>query len=198
MDKKQIQEERMKGYFIESAKNLLKGEGLRSISVRHVADHAGYSYATLYNYFKDLNELIFICVGDFQQEAEEFIARKTEKTAPGKERIQAIAQAYIDYFIEYPGVYELFFLERMRDFNSKKEISELIYTFLDRLCADDWAEAVKQGVYTEERTELLKAQLRFSLAGMLLYYENRLQPDNYEAFVKQARQQIEAILEARG
>ena len=55
MKNKIIQEQRIKGYVIQAAKEILKGEGLKSISVRNIADQAGYSYATLYNYFKDIN-----------------------------------------------------------------------------------------------------------------------------------------------
>ena len=78
MDKKEIQERRMKGYFIDATKELLKGEGLSAVSVRSVADKAGYSYATLYNYFKDLNDLIFECVRDFQTEWECFFSIRTD------------------------------------------------------------------------------------------------------------------------
>ncbi len=34
---KQIQEERIKGYFIEATKKILKGEGLRSVNVRNIS-----------------------------------------------------------------------------------------------------------------------------------------------------------------
>ncbi|MBN2263533.1 MAG: TetR/AcrR family transcriptional regulator, partial [Prolixibacteraceae bacterium] len=66
MKNKQIQEERMKGYFVQAAKDILKSEGIKAISVRNIADRAGYSYTTLYNYFKDVNDLVFECVNDFQ------------------------------------------------------------------------------------------------------------------------------------
>ena len=65
MKNKELQEKRMKGYFIQATKDILKGEGLKGISVRNIADQAGYSYATLYNYFKDINDLVFVCVNDF-------------------------------------------------------------------------------------------------------------------------------------
>ncbi len=71
MERKQIQEQRIKNYFIQATKDLLKGEGLRTVSVRNIADRAGYSYATLYNYFKDVKDLVFECVKDFQEECEE-------------------------------------------------------------------------------------------------------------------------------
>ena len=63
MDKKSILEQRMKGYFIQAAMEILRGEGIKDLSVRNVAEKAGYSYATLYNYFKDLNELLSLCIG---------------------------------------------------------------------------------------------------------------------------------------
>ena len=57
MKNKELQEQRMKGYFLQATKDMLKSEGLKSVNVRAIADRAGYSYATLYNYFKDINDL---------------------------------------------------------------------------------------------------------------------------------------------
>lgn len=184
----------MRGYFIDSAKNLLKGEGLKSISVRNVAHHAGYSYATLYHYFKDLNELIFVCVEDFQKEAEEFIARKTKKEPSGKARLKATILAYAEYFIEYPGVFELFFLERMGDIGNKSKTADLIYTFLDRVCEESWNDCLKAGDFTPEQVSKKREQLRFGVMGMLLFYENRMSPDNYIDFMAQAKNMIDDIV----
>jgi len=86
VERKEIQEQRMKGYFIQATKDILKGEGLRAISVRNIADRAGYSYATLYNYFSDVKDLIFECVKDFQDEAREFIAAETKNSEPGLDK----------------------------------------------------------------------------------------------------------------
>jgi len=105
MGNKEIQEQRMKNYFIQATKEILKGEGLKCISVRNVADRAGYSYATLYNYFKDIKDLIFECVVDFQQECEEFVKAESKKSSAGKEKIKAVTTAYIKYFIQYPGIF---------------------------------------------------------------------------------------------
>jgi len=194
MDRKQIQDERMRGYFIDSAKNLIKGEGLRSISARHVADHAGYSYATLYNYFKDINDLIFRCVEDFSGEAENFIQSKVKDITPGKNRIKATAKAYLEYFTEYPGVFELFFLEKMGNFGNRKETAGLITGLFARLCAEDagiWAaeEGLKQ-----ERVEETIDRLNSTMAGMLLLYENRMKPDKYSDFINTAAKYLDEML----
>ena len=49
---KDIQTERLLRYFLDAAKNIIKSEGLDALTVRSVADKAGYSYGTLYNYYK--------------------------------------------------------------------------------------------------------------------------------------------------
>ena len=194
MEKKAIQEQRTKGYFIDAAKALLKGEGLSAVSVRSVSDKAGYSYATLYNYFKDLNELIFECVRDFQAECETAVISQVGKSEQGKSKIKATVMAYVQYFTEYPGIFELFFLERMRKIGNKQSISELIYTFLDKLCDPHWDYCIAQKIYSRESAEKKKLQLRFCVMGMLLFYQNRFQPENYNDFVKLLDNQVEEII----
>jgi AcrR family transcriptional regulator len=105
MSNKEIQEQRMRGYFIQATKEILRGEGLRNVSVRNIAERAGYSYATLYNYFKDIKDLIFECVKDFQAECEDHVRRETKNSARGKEKIEAIVKAYVKYFVQYPGIF---------------------------------------------------------------------------------------------
>lgn len=194
MDKKQIQEQRMKGYFIDATKELLRGEGLSSVNVRNVADKAGYSFATLYNYFNDLNDLIFECVKDFQSECESTVNSKIKKSDQGKDKIRATVVAYVQYFTEYPGVFELFFLERMGNIGNKQSISELIYTFLDRLCQPHWEYCIAQHIYDKESVEKKTQQLRFCVMGMLLFYQNRFQPDNYNEFMALLNNQVNEII----
>ena len=182
MRNRQIQEERIKTYFLDAAKNLLRAEGLKGVSVRNVAYRAGYSYATLYNYFKDINDLLFRCVEDFCQEVGDFVAARTEGGAPGREGLRRTARAYVEYFVEYPGVFELFFLERLGGFGDRTETAALITGLLGRLCEPRLAECIADGTYTAGEAAAVEEGLRCMLPGMLLLYENRLAPDNYEEF----------------
>lgn len=59
MSNKTIQRNRMLRYFVESALQIIEKEGLEGITIRKVADIAGYNSATLYNYFDSLNHLIY-------------------------------------------------------------------------------------------------------------------------------------------
>jgi len=191
MGNKQIQEQRMKGYFIQATKEILKAEGLKSISVRNIAERAGYSYATLYNYFKDVKELIFLCVKDFQGEIETSITEKVTGILPGKERLRVISMSYLNYFLEYPGIFELFYLERMSDISSNDEATQLIVSFLDRLSDEDW-----KVIEPENNVrDLRKRELNYTITGLLLFYLNRREPASYQEFIERANKQLSFLID---
>lgn len=190
MTKNEIQEQRMKGYFIQATKELLKGEGLKSVSVRNIADQAGYSYATLYNYFKDVKDLIFECVKDFQEECEQQVLADTNEMPHGFEKMKAILKSYIRYFVQYPGIFELFFLEKAGDIGSKQPTLQLIYSFTDKVCSDEWEFCLSQNIVTPEKAAFMKDEIRFAVAGMLLFYLNRRLPENYADFMAKVDEQL--------
>lgn len=195
MGNKEIQEQRMKGYFIQAAKEILSGEGLRNISVRNIAERAGYSYATLYNYFKDVKDLIFECVRDFQTECEEYVRKETKNNARGKEKIEAIVRAYVKYFVQYPGIFELFFLEKINDIGSKEVTIDLICNFLDRLCAEEWDYCVSKKVYSPKAASIKRKQIIYTTSGLLLLYINRRYPPAYRDFLNTLDEQLDAVSE---
>jgi AcrR family transcriptional regulator len=194
MKNKEIQEQRMRGYFMQATKELLKGEGLKSLNVRAIADQAGYSFATLYNYFKDVKELVFLCVNDFQDECTSEINLKVKKVPQGSERIKAITKAYVLYFVQYPSIFNLFFIEKLGDIGQKLPTAELIFNFLDRLCEVDWEYCIKYQNADKNEIELLKQELNYATAGMLLFYINRIQPANYTEFIEIADKQLDRII----
>ncbi|WP_139751652.1 TetR/AcrR family transcriptional regulator [Clostridioides difficile] len=58
MTNKELQKKRILMYFIEAAQNIMENEGIENITLRKVADIAGYNSSTLYKYFKNLDHLI--------------------------------------------------------------------------------------------------------------------------------------------
>ena len=115
MRNKEIQEERVRDYFIQAANEILRGEGISNLSVRNVAEKAGYSYATLYNYFKNIDELLSVCIFDFIEEGKEFILDETKNIPKGKDKLEAIIKSYIKFFIQYPGIFELFYIAPLKN-----------------------------------------------------------------------------------
>lgn len=191
---KEIQDKRMRGYFVEATKKILKGEGLKSISVRNVANEAGYSYATLYNYFKDVKELVFECIKDFEIECEETIKRETSKSRRGIPKIKAIVQSYMKFFVQYPGIFELFYLEKINVLGYKNPSINLVYSLLDSLSEKEWDYCIAKKIYSKKEVETKKELLKNTSVGVLLFYLNRFNPNNYKDFTDLTNRQLNAIL----
>lgn len=194
MTRKEIQEQRMKNYFIQATKEILKGEGLKSLSVRSIAEKAGYSFATIYNYFKDVKELIFFCVKDFQSECEDYITDTTKDVERGELKIKAIATSYVAYFVQYPSVFEIFFIEKFPPSNGNLETSELIVSFLDKLCSEEFEYCISNNEYTIEETETITKELSTATLGILILYLNRNYPSTYTDFNKNLKLQLDRIM----
>ena len=194
MKNKEIQEKRMKEYFIQATKDILKGEGIKSLSVRNIADQAGYSYATLYNYFKDVNDLVFLCVNDFQEECKEFVSDQVKSYPEGIERLKASVIGYISFFVEYPGIFDLFYLAKVGDFGNKQTIISVINNSLDDVCESEWNYCVNNNLLSAEKVENIKPQLKYTVVGLLLFYLNRITPNAYPEFMEQVNKRIDFLL----
>lgn len=183
----------MRGYFIDATRTILKGEGIHAVSVRNVAQIAGYSYATLYNYFKDIKELVFECVCGFQDECKDFVEKQTGNEEPGLRRIRGIAISYMKYFVEYPGIFELFYIENHSTNSPKHNSDELINNFLERLCEDDWNHLILQGMISIDKKEELVRQLKYLTVGMMVFYLHKREKMEYQEFFNSAHRQISAL-----
>ncbi len=195
MDRKEIQEQRMKQYFIQATKEILRSEGLKNVSVRNIAEKAGYSYATLYNYFKDAKDLVFECVRDFQQECREFIESEIDGANEGTERIRSINLAYVKYFVQYPGIFELFYLEKTSDLAHKQPTVQMINNFLDHVTDKDWQIAIAQQKIEKEGVSLLQTQIKFFIVGLLVSYINRRLEVDYPEIMTMVDNHLSYLLE---
>jgi hypothetical protein len=136
---------------------------------------------------------VFECVRDFQNECTAFVEERTANANRGIDRLRAISKAYIEYFVEYPGIFELFYIERMSAYGNSKETAELIYVYLDKLCENDWRVYAEKLNLNNELVEKLKDQLRYTLIGLLLFYLNRHYPSDYDQFLLRAEKQLSYI-----
>ncbi|AMQ07091.1 TetR/AcrR family transcriptional regulator [Sporosarcina psychrophila] len=59
MENKKIQRSRMWKYFVDATAEIIEEEGIENVTIRKVADRAGYNSATIYNYFTEISHLIF-------------------------------------------------------------------------------------------------------------------------------------------
>lgn len=191
MNKNIVQEQRMKSYFIQAAMEILRGEGIRDLSVRHVAEKAGYSYATLYNYFKNLDDLLTACINEFLTENKVLIQESVKYIPNGKQHLSMIYFTYIKYFIQYPGIFDLIYLTKFKSNDAKR----LILTFLDQLCQEDWNYLQSENIYNESEVETKRETAKLLTIGSLLMYNNLHHPSDFEQFQQLVKIQFSNLLE---
>ena len=104
-----MKEERRKEYFIQAAEEIIRGEGLQAASARNIAERAGYSYATIYNYFDDLPDLYAHVARSILKDCQMFIQNQTKRKATPEERVYEKTKWFAMYFIQYPSLFGLFF-----------------------------------------------------------------------------------------
>ena len=194
MKNKELQESRMRGYFIEATKAIIKGEGVRGVSVRNVAREAGYSYTTMYSYFKDVNELVFHCVKDFQGEIQAFVTKQVKRKKETEKNLQAGILAYAKYFISYPGIFELFYLEGIGDLGHRKATAKLIAESMDQIIEKDLDAYQKKENLSSGEIHILKDKLRYITIGALLFYLNSRKIYGYKEFMEMLSNQVEDAL----
>jgi AcrR family transcriptional regulator len=195
MDRKAVQEDRIRSYFITAAKELIRAEGIAVVSARNVAERAGYSYATLYNYFKDIRDLIFSCAEDFMNECREFVEENAGHTAAGADRIKAISESYAKFFIQYPGIFELLFFQKPSDIATKRSDLENITKLFDSLVESDWKVfQSEEGGGEEEKADARKIH-KLALHGLLMFCLNRRTTVDYKRLMEEIARLTDYLLQ---
>lgn len=111
-----IKKQRMAKYFIDSAHEIIQNEGVRSVTIRKVAKSTGYNSATIYNYFENLDHLVFMASMKFIKQYTSSLLDSLEKVVDPLERIYVIWDTFCSYSFERPFVYRsIFFTEFERD-----------------------------------------------------------------------------------
>lgn len=127
VDKKFIQKKRIINYFIDAVKQIEAEEGLNAVTIRKVADIAGYNSATLYNYFENLDHLLLFASMDYFRDYVSELPAKLEGVSDPIDRYIAIAECFYRNGFKYPkNFYAIFFAKVSNSINHYiKEYYEL-------------------------------------------------------------------------
>jgi len=112
MNKRTLKKHRSMGYFIDAAAQIMDEEGMESLTIRKVADLAGYNSATLYNYFKNLDELILYASIKHLKEYTSSLAKYTASAKNNVEKYLKIWERFCRYSFSYPQVYNMIFFSK--------------------------------------------------------------------------------------
>lgn len=115
MNKKEIQRKRMMSYFINAADRIIKEEGINQITIRKVADYAGYNSATLYNYFENLDHLVFFAAMRSIKDYALALPDYTKNAKDALERFLLVWECFCNYSYRNPDIYYAIFFAKLHD-----------------------------------------------------------------------------------
>lgn len=182
MDNKELQKNRMKTYFMEAAKGIILEEGFQNISVRKVADRAGYSYATLYNYFKDLDHLLWYVGIDLLKDLKSNLAGRSMEQAATREELIHNFKYYTNFFLDNPNAYRFIYFyqsgERPEELEKEafgEDLKDIMIRILSKF--------VQEGKIKPEHMEGAVTVSIYSLQGMLvMYFSNKVDMKKADIF----------------
>jgi AcrR family transcriptional regulator len=85
------------------------------LSVRAVTARAGVSPNALYLHFADREELLSAVIIASYAELRAFLQAAVPEDAEPIEQLRALAQAYLDFAAQRPGIYRVLFMTRLRE-----------------------------------------------------------------------------------
>lgn len=156
MDKKQIQKKRMMSYFIEATNQIIENEGIDSITIRKVSDIAGYNSATLYNYFENLDHLIFFSSMKYLKEYVLSLPEYLKNSKDPIDKYLRIWECFCKHSFRKPRIYYTIFFDKFSN-SLNDDIKEYYSIFPEELgkqSKDILSMLLGQNVYDRNRSIL--------------------------------------------
>jgi AcrR family transcriptional regulator len=115
MNKKTIKKHRSMRYFIDAAAKIMDEEGIEFVTIRKVSDLAGYNSATLYNYFKSVDELILYASVSHLREYTLDLAEYLKGVNGSIESYYRIWECFLKHSFLHPEIYNVIFFGKHSD-----------------------------------------------------------------------------------
>lgn len=115
MSKKLLHKQRVMGYFVDAAHQIIEEEGIENVTIRKTADLAGYNSATLYNYFNNLDHLILFASIKYLKEYVEKLPFYLKESDNKLEQYFSIWECFCTCAFKYPKIYYLIFFSDLNE-----------------------------------------------------------------------------------
>ncbi|MEX1376262.1 MAG: TetR/AcrR family transcriptional regulator [Eubacteriales bacterium] len=192
-DKKAIKSQRVKDAFAQTAKDIIEQSGVQAVSVRKVAEQSGYSLRTIYNYFTNLDELLWhtrdLMLADI---AEYFMNQNGE--IKNDDDLKKIFRLFMDYFIQNPNVFFFFYcypLDKSVTRSNKKIMNE---PQVQAKFAQTFQYMMQRGGYSMEAVGKATYTIIYALYGMLTLYLSGNDELTLDAIYKQLDDIVELMI----
>lgn len=111
--KRAIKVKRMLEYFIEATEKVIEEEGVENVTARKIADLAGFTSSTIYNYFEELNHLIFFGSLRFLDDYITELSHYIEKEEEPMEKYLSSWECFCKHSFNNPQIYNIIFISNL-------------------------------------------------------------------------------------
>ncbi|MDP4095019.1 MAG: TetR/AcrR family transcriptional regulator, partial [Bacillota bacterium] len=177
----------------DAAKEILVNEGVSNVSVRKVGEVTGYSYATIYNYFKNLDHLLW-CTGlEFIQDIIGIYDNGFAKARYSVEDLKELFIYYMDYYFSKPNVFRFFFFYQI--INPADEIGqEFKRPSLEKYIINILEDLAGQNIIKKEEVKIISSLITNAVHGLLLMYFSNKRTVSKDEIKENAVNMIEFLL----
>lgn len=113
LKRKEIQRARMLRYFLDAATEVIKEDGIDHFTIRKIADKAGFTSSTAYNYFKDLSHLKFFAAMRFTTDYVNELPEYLEKGNNTVESWLYSWECFCKHSFTQPKIYSVIFMDNL-------------------------------------------------------------------------------------
>lgn len=115
MQKKELKRNRIVHYFVDAAVDIIREEGISALTIRKIADKAGYNSATLYNYFENLDHLVLFAAMRLIAPYAKNLTAHMEQGNNALERNLLSWELFLEYSFQEPQIFEAIFLADLQN-----------------------------------------------------------------------------------
>jgi AcrR family transcriptional regulator len=109
-ERKERQRATLQQQILNAAREITIRDGFAALTMRKIADAIEYAPGTIYLYFKNRDEIVIqLCRQGYQELLD--CLQPTAKISDPRDRLRAIASAYIDFGLTNTATYRLIFME---------------------------------------------------------------------------------------
>jgi len=194
VDKKHIQQMRMMNYFLEASCNIIKKDGIKELTVRKVADLAGYHYSTIYNYFRDLNDLIVQTTARFFDMSLEYIKTYASDSENELDYYIKAWEGFCNFSLENPNIFRCMFIEDFGDSAKSDMKKEMENISLFKNKRETIEKCIVKGYLPAEKIFAIEEMLISICVGRVLMFINNRSDCTKEELLKSFKENLIFIL----
>lgn len=192
-DAKNIKKDFVKSKFVDTAKSIILRDGVLNVTVRKVAEMTGYSYATIYHYFKDLNELLLETKLSMIRDMVAVGSTQADRPEDPLEQKKQQAKLMAGFFIDNPNLFGFFYQYKMNESNATAMRS----LELEKTYYDDFAPFVENGSICKADIPAISRAITYTVFGSITIYLSNNGLTKEEVF-KDIDNTIDLLLKGRG